>query len=336
VNVLPPTRLGRLRLAALAVLPVLAATGFLARTTWMPGASFTGTAGPLPDPLRDLPERLERHVRALATEVGPRNEDAPGLAAAEAYVRETLAVSGYAPERLSYPGRHTKVANVRAEHRGEGHPDEIVVVGAHYDAVVGTPGADDNASGVAAVLELARLFADRATDRTIRFLLWANEEPPSFQRDTMGSLVDAKASRARGDRIRVAYSLESIGFYSDAPDSQHYPRPFDLLYPSTGNFVAFVGSFADPAPVRRAIGAFRRVARIPSEGAAPPDVVPGAGWSDHWAYAQVGYPGVMVTDTAVFRNPEYHEAGDRPENLDYERMARVVEGMVAVIAGEAG
>lgn len=201
-------------------------------------------------------------------------------------------------------------------------------IGAHYDSVVGTPGADDNASGVAGMLEVARLIAEHPLPRTVRFVAWVNEEPPAFQKEAMGSLVDAKAARARGDDLRAVFALECLGTFSDAPGSQVYPQPFAALYPSVGDFIGVVGNFEGRSLVRHTVEVFRRHAQVPSEGLAGLEVIPGVGWSNHWAYWQVGYPALMITDTAPFRNHAYHEAGDVPARLDYVRMARVVEGAV--------
>jgi len=225
------------------------------------------------------------------------------------------------------------VRNLSVELEGSTLPDEILVVGAHYDSCAGLPGADDNASGVAAMMELSRLFAgaDVRPARTLRFIAFTNEEPPHFQGETMGSLVEAKRSAAAGEDIVGMLSLECLGYFSDDPGSQKYPAPLDSFYPDTGDFIGFVGDTSARSFVRRTIGLFREHAAFPSEGIAAPDSIPGIGWSDHWSYSQVGYPAVMVTDTAPFRNPNYHEPTDLPDTLDYERLARVTSGLAEVI-----
>ncbi len=167
-------------------------------------------------------------------------------------------------------------------------------------------------------------------------MAFANEEPPYFQTPAMGSVVYARRCRERGEQVVAMLSLETIGFYSDQPGSQHYPVPFGLLYPSTGDFVGFVGNTASRALVREAIGVFRASARFPSEGVAAPGALPGVGWSDHWAFWQEGYPAVMITDTAPFRNPDYHTRRDTPERLSYAPMARVVAGLERVVEALAG
>jgi Zn-dependent M28 family amino/carboxypeptidase len=197
--------------------------------------------------------------------------------------------------------------------------------------VRGSPGANDNASGAAAVLALARRFADRPQARTIRFVLFVNEEPPLFWTDQMGSLVYAREAKQRGDDIVAMLSLETMGCFLDEPGSQRYPPPFGMFYPDEGNFIAFVGMSSSGPLVERAVGAFRGACRFPSEGAALPSLVPRVGSSDHWSFWKQGYPALMVTDTAPYRYRHYHKPTDTPDKLDYERLARVVEGLDAVI-----
>jgi Zn-dependent M28 family amino/carboxypeptidase len=238
------------------------------------------------------------------------------------------------------------VHNLEVEIRGTTKPDEIVIIGAHYDNVDDCPAANDNGSGVAATLALARRFAPNLSHpgetpgpplfvppaRTLRFVLFVNEEPPNFQTEDMGSLVYARACRERGDNIVAMLSLETIGCYSNEPGSQTYPiKPIGWLYPNTGNFIAFVGDYRSRRLVRQAIGTFRQSTQFPSEGAALPGWIAGVGWSDHWAFWQAGYPAVMVTDTAPFRYPHYHKTSDTPEKLDYQQMARVTKGIEAVM-----
>ena len=208
----------------------------------------------------------------------------------------------------------------------------VTFVVAHYDSVPDCPGADDNASGVAVLLALARAVDDRAAPRTIRFVAFVNEEPPHFWNESMGSLHYAKACKDRGDDIVAMLSLESLGYYRDEPGSQKYPPIVSWFYPSRGDFVGFVGDLSSRWLVHESIRTFRGAASFPSEGAALPSFVAGVGWSDHWSFWQVGYPGVMVTDTAPFRNPHYHTAGDTPDTLDYDRLARVTAGLVTVVA----
>ena len=238
--------------------------------------------------------------------------------------------AGLEPRRQTYELHGRACHNIEAEIRGV--RPEIVVIGAHYDSVFGSPGANDNGSGVAAMLALARRFAGKPAGQTLRFVAFVNEEPPYFQTEQMGSLVYASRCKARGDQISAMISLETIGYFSDAPRSQIYPSPgLGFFYPTTGNFIGFVGNLPSRALLRRALGIFREQGKLPSQGAALPAVVPGIGWSDQWAFWQCGYPAIMVTDTAPFRYPHYHERTDAPDKLDYDRFALVVSGMEKVI-----
>jgi hypothetical protein len=308
----------------------------------MPGTSYTGPLPPLSEEERALARTLEEHVRKLAADIGERNVSLPReLRRAADYIEETLGRAGHDVRRHGYEADGMTCHNLEAEVAGEERKEEIVVVGAHYDSVLGSPGANDNATGVAALLALARRFAPgeaRAArlPRTLRFVAFVNEEPPFFQTDLMGSLVYAKECRRRGEKIAGMLSLETMGSYSDEPGSQSYPFPFSLFYPSTGNFIGFVGDHASRDLVRRVVGSFRRHARFPSEGGAVPGFVPGVSWSDHWSFSKQGFPAVMVTDTAPFRYAHYHTAEDTPDKVDCERIARVVFGLEKVIRELAG
>jgi hypothetical protein len=298
----------------------------------MPGHSHKGPLPPLTAEETQLRDRLRGHVAVLAGEIGDRNIlQYRALRQAADYIATRFRGLGLEVREEPYRVDDQEVVNLAAEVKGAIHPDEMVVIGAHYDTVPGSPGANDNGSGVAALLELARIFADKKPARTIRFVAFVNEEPPYFQTDEMGSRVYARHARERGEKIVAMLSLETIGCYSDAPKSQHYPPPFNLFFPDTGNFIGFVSDLGSRALLQRTIGTFRATTRFPSEGLAAPGWVQGIGWSDHWSFRQEGYPAVMVTDTAPFRYHFYHETDDTPEKLDYGRMARVVAGIGRVV-----
>jgi hypothetical protein len=299
----------------------------------MPGQSHQGPLPPLTDEQRTLEQELHSHVQTLAGQIGERNVFRHDrLVMAADYIRTTLAGAGYEVRRQPYEVEGKICENVETEVRGSRRPDDIMVIGAHYDSVQGSPGANDNASGVAAMLALARVFAKTHQARTLRFVAFTNEEPPLFQTKHMGSRVYARRSRERGEMIVLMLSLETMGYYSNEPGSQHLMFPLNLIYPSTGNFIAFVSNSKNGFLVRQLVGSFRQQAQFPSEGGALWGLIPGVGWSDHWAFWKEGYPAVMVTDTALFRYPAYHSNADRPEFVQYERMARVVSGLHAVIA----
>jgi hypothetical protein len=307
--------------------------------TVMPGRSHEGSLPPLGAEEVALAGALAAHVQKLAGTIGERRAGAGnGLEQAAHYLAQRLAETEAAGhgrvsrESLGPAGLHAE--NLIWELPGR--TPELVIVGAHYDSAHSTPGANDNASGVAAALELVPRLAKRRFAKTVRVVLFANEEMPYFQGLGMGSALHARGCRARGEPVLAMLALESLGYYSEAPGSQRYPSPVDLLYPSRGNFIGFVGNLSSRALVRRAVGAFRARAPFPSEGAALPELLPGVGWSDHSSFWREGYPAVMVTDTAVFRDPHYHQPTDTPEHLDYERMARVVLGLLDVVSALAG
>lgn len=324
----------RLLLAALAAVAggAILVAGFGTFCMYMPGESWQGELAPLDPEQLALRDRLQRHVEVLAGEIGTRTaRNRPALEAAGDYIEKEFREMGYVPatETFGEPGWR----NLYVDIYGGRRRDEIIVVGAHYDSVAWTPGADDNASGVAGMLEIARALRGRPLARSVRFIAFANEERPFFGGDDMGSRVAAKRSLDRGERIVGMLSLEMIGFFSDEPRSQRYPRVIRRFYPRRGDFIGFVSNLRSRALLHEVIGAFRERARFPSEGLAAPEwLVPDVRRSDNDSYWFYGFPAVMVTDTSNFRNFNYHYAGDLPATLDYDRMARVVAGLVETIA----
>lgn len=324
-------RMKMLTLALLAA-PVVAGGVAWFYMVRMPGSSYGGPLEPLSDAEARHREATERDVMKLAGEIGERNHRRPeALGASADYIESELRLAGYAVARQTYEAGGMPFQNLEATLGGSTYPEKIVVVGAHYDSAPDCPAANDNASGVAALLALARAFAGAPQPKTVRFVAFTNEEPPHFQTASMGSLHYAKRCREQNERITAMLSLETMGYYRDEPGTQQYPFPFSLFYPKTGDFIAFVGDLSSRALVHEAVASFREHARFPSEGAAIPDSVQGAGWSDHWSFWQHGYPAIMVTDTAPFRYPHYHTPDDTPDKVDYDRLARVVAGLRDVI-----
>ena len=313
----------------------------------MPGRSHVGDLPAFTPEEWQLSAAIRRDVEHLAGNIGQRNVWNPTLLAeAELWLGKELATLGLRVGRQAYQAGDAECANLDATI--EAHPEsrtrgEIVVVGAHYDAVHGCPAANDNGTGVAATLAIARHFAARHAAgwrgaRALRVVLFVNEEPPFFWTELMGSVVYAKACKARGEKIVAMITPETIGCYKDGPGTQHYPAlpvPGFLQirrhYPDVGNFIAFLGMSSSYTLVRRCVGAFRATTPLPSIGAALPGFVPGVGSSDHWSFWREGYPSLMVTDTAPFRYEHYHKATDTPDKIDYERTARVVGGLVRVV-----
>lgn len=308
----------------------------------MPGRSFAGPLPPLTPTQLSLSEMLRDSVRTLSDDqdhlgrVGNRSTFYPRrFAAAAAWLHDELTAAGYSEIEEIFTARGAPAPNLAVCVPGTIAPGQIIVVGAHYDAYQGSPGADDNASGTAACLALARMFRNQPQARTLRFVFFVNEEPPAFQTPDQGSWVYARKCRAANDDIRAMLSLESIGFYSDNPGSQLYPRPLNWLYPDTGNFIGFVTNWSNRDLNRRLIALWRDKVQFPSEGGSLPGFFPGVDWSDHWSFWKEGYPALMITDTATFRNPHYHTSGDTTDTLDFERMARVVEGVQILITSLA-
>jgi len=325
-------RRGLIRMIALAgILPLLFLIIWLF-VVRMPGPAFSGPLPPLTPNQEQLRTALAGHVRALAHDIGVRSDATyANVQRAAAYIERTLRGLGYDVVSLEFSADNRTFRNLEATLRGTSRPQEVVVLGAHYDTAEGAPGADDNASGVAGVLELARIFAQERQSRTVRFVFFPNEEPPSFPTADMGSRHYATAARERNDQIVAMLSIESIGYYDTEKRSQRYPFPLNLAYPDVGDFIGFVSNLKSRSLLHRAIAAFRTHATLPTQGAAAPAWVPGVWWSDHWSFWREGYHAIMITDTAPYRNPFYHTAQDTPDKLDYGRMARVVHGLTRVV-----
>jgi hypothetical protein len=301
----------------------------------MPGRSHSGPLPPLTKSEKVIQQHLEGIVRFLSDEIGERNVwQSDSLDITAQYLERAIENLGYPVRSEEFPSRGKTVRNLVAEIPGTSQSltDEIVVVGAHYDTVAGSPGADDNATGVAAIIEIARLLRLRTLGRTVRFVAFVNEEPPFFQTESMGSFVHARHARDRGDNIIAMLSIESIGYYLDEPGSQQYPPGLSRFYPNQGDFITFVSNVSSGRLVRRSIESFRKHAQFPSEGIAAPAWIPGLDWSDQWAFWKHDYRAIMVTDTAVYRHPGYHTNLDTPEKIDYARAARVVRGLAQVVA----
>ncbi len=258
------------------------------------------------------------------------------LAAAAEYIAGEMSRAGWDVkyETFGVPlgaGRTAQCVNLVAERLGT-DSNEWVIVGAHYDTAEGTPGANDNASGVAVLLELMRRSERWPVRRSLRFVAFANEEPPFFLTQWMGSEVHACSALERGERISAMIALETMGFFSDEPGTQRYPLPlFNLWFPGRGNFVALVGNLGSARTIARAARRLSRATELPVHWAALPAVVTGVAWSDHYPFFRRGIPAFMVTDTAPFRYPWYHTANDTPEKLDYLRLAVLADGLESLL-----
>ncbi|MFC0253089.1 M28 family peptidase [Massilia consociata] len=300
----------------------------------------TDSASPAPSSSPDLSVRLKSHVQAIASK--EHNTATPReLEKAARHIETTLQGYGYGLRRQEYEADGQKVRNIEVSVSNTApgaRPERIFIVGAHYDSARGAPGANDNGSGTAAVLELARLLKTMQPSRgtEVKFVFFVNEEPPFFMGEEMGSMQHARELKAAGHKVAGALILETIGWYSDAPNSQKLPPGLEKHYPSTGNFIAFVGTLESSALVRQALAAFKAQSDFPAEGLAAPAHVMGVTLSDHSSYNRHGYPALMITDTAFMRYPYYHTAADTPDKLDYASMARVVKGLARTIESLAG
>lgn len=323
----------KLRITFVAVtLALIAGVLWLFQMTYMPLKSYAGPLPSMSHEQEELRERLSAHVKYLSVTIGERNiRRAGSLQKTVEYISDNLQSGGYSPTEQSYSLNGQSVSNIEAVLVGTETTKGTVIVGAHYDSVVGTVGADDNASGVAAVVELARRLQGSKLRRSVRFLFFVNEEPPYFQTENMGSVVYARELRHQDAQVSAMISLEMLGFYSDAQGSQRYPPVLGLFYPNRGDFIAFVGNTESRDLVRRSVRSFRETTCFPSEGLAAPADWPGVGWSDQWAFWQKSFPAIMITDTALFRSPHYHTPSDTTEKVDFEKAARVVDGVGRLI-----
>jgi hypothetical protein len=286
---------------------------------------------------QEVAGRLRATVVHLAAEVGERNLDKSwNLATATDDLARTLEKMGYEVQRQGFVVGDAPVQNLEVRVPGGEQGGQAVVVGAHYDTRAGTPGADGDASGVAAIIELARAFRDKRLKRTVRLALFANGEEPHFQTEQMGSRVYAKDLVVRGIPVTGMVSIDGIGAYSTAPGSQHFPKELASHYPATASFVAVVGTEASRALVDQVTASMKQHATLPVVGDVVAQEIPFGSASDHWAFASLGTPALMITDTAAFRYAHYRQKTDLPAELDFDRMARVVVGLRKAIEDLAG
>jgi len=271
-------------------------------------------------------QNLYKHVEYLSVNIGERHlwrENS--LAKAADYIESAFADDGYAVRRQTYSCYGKNVSNLIAEKTGR--DDEVIVIGAHYDTVPGTPGADDNASAVAALLELGRLHKRGLYRKTLLFVAFVNEEPPCFGSHNMGSMVYANHLKEQGISVEVMISLEMIGFFSKER-IQNYPLPgMFLFYPKTADFIGVVGNFRSSKYVSFLKKGMRRYSKIDSRSLTAPEYLGGINLSDNYSFWHHGYRAVMITDTSFFRNRNYHQETDTIDTLDFESMAEVVKGL---------
>ncbi|MFC1666328.1 M28 family peptidase [Candidatus Omnitrophota bacterium] len=282
-----------------------------------------------------LVEKLKGHVYKLSHDIGDRSVfEYEKLKQAEQYIARQFTSFGYKIEFQDYAVYNKTVRNIIAIKEGTARPEEIIILGAHYDTCF-NPGADDNASGVAVLLELARNLSGISLNRTLKFIAFTNEEPPFFKTEDMGSMVYVREARKRKEDIKASLVFESVGYYTDNPNSQQYPLLFGLFYPNKGNFIAIAGNFSSRWLVKRVVTSFKSKTQFPIESVVTFSFVPGVDFSDNWSFWEGDYPSIMITDTAFYRNPGYHGVLDTYEKLDYKGMGELVKGFSAVSIGLA-
>ncbi len=307
----------------------------LAYITWMPRPQLESYADEIE--ISGLLERLKTHVERLSiSKIGRNQIQQDNLTPARVYIANEFSALGYEVKYQNYELYGHEFSNIIVDIDSVDHTSPVLIVGAHYDSVPGSPGANDNASGVAALLEVARYLKNiEETKYRIRLIAFANEEPPYFQTEEMGSAVYVKSMTESEEQILGMISIETIGYYTNREGSQTYPKLFHLLYPDQGNFVSFIGNLQSRELVTSSISIFRKNCRVPSEGIASPAFIPGVGWSDHWSFWVSGHKAIMITDTAPYRYPHYHKASDTPDKLNYDQYSRVVHGLFKVVEGIA-
>jgi hypothetical protein len=301
-----------------------AALGFVCTA---PGISFPGAAGALTEEEGELSRDLKFSVQHLAADIGARGGQKTGaLQEARESIERELRSAGLSPVETSFDGGGSQLYNLQADLVGK-NASEVVILGAHYDTMPYSPGADDNASGCAALIAIARSLRRESFERTVRFVFFAGSEGPIAGTENMGSRAVARAAKAKNEHVVVMLSLDNLGFYSDADGSQTRPLPLTPCYPSHGDFVAFVGNFSSRGILHKCVSDFRRFAQIPSACACLPGWIPGLSNGDQASFWREGIPAVLVTDTGALRNANYQLQTDTADRLDYTRLTRAVEAL---------
>ena len=291
--------------------------------TWFVLSQPIGSTNTLRDSPKVNPETLRQYVEVLSKTLPARIGEEKALIPTVQWIESRLQAYG-TPQRQTYKVLGESFHNIILSFGPE--TKSRVVVGAHYDTADGLSGADDNASGVAGLIELARLLSTAKLSSRIELVFYPLEEPPYFRSTDMGSYIHAESLKKADKEVSLMMSLEMIGYFSDKPKSQHYPAPLlDLIYPSKGNFIAIVANLSNMMTVRKVKKSFQQASTLPVYSINAPALIPGIDFSDHRNYWAMGYPAVMITDTAFARNTAYHTAKDTADRLDYQKMAQVIE-----------
>lgn len=274
--------------------------------------------------------QLYTHVEHLSVTIGSRSVvEYDKIEAAKRYIVSCLTAFGYVPDLQDYDYEGRTFSNIIVTIPGAEYQEETVIVGAHYDTVYGTPGADDNASAVAVLLEMCRALKGFAPGRTLKLIFFTLEEPPVFRTEYMGSYVYAKDAKSRNENITAMICLEMVGYFSDQKGGQSFPLPLmSTMYSTTPDFIAVVGNLKSRSLVEKVKNSLRKASRVPVESLTSVSAVPGVDLSDHRSFWEMGYPAVMVTDTAFYRNPNYHSEHDMIDTLDFNSMADLLKGLL--------
>lgn len=279
----------------------------------------------------EISENIKEIVRFLSLDIGWRDyENYANLQEAKRYIVDRFKDLGYEVTTMPYEIEGRVFKNIIAQRHDSPDSGETVVVAAHYDSCR-NPGADDNASGIAGMIELARLLKEERTKAKLKFIAFVNEEPPFFGTEKMGSRVYAKRAKAQGERIKAAIILDLIGYYKEGRNSQRYYPLMGPFYSNEGNFIAFLGNFASRNVIHSLKGYFANQTSFPVESLIAPSFTPGVNFSDHWSFWKEGFRAILITDTAFMRNPHYHSFSDLPETLDYGKTAQMVSGLKKAI-----
>jgi Zn-dependent M28 family amino/carboxypeptidase len=278
------------------------------------------------------------HVKHLSDTIGSRSFSEPSkIALTRDYIADTLRSHGLNPVLQDFMVGNTTFSNITITIDGQSFPEEIIVIGAHYDTVFGTPGADDNAGATAILLEMARILNDSHLARTLKLVFFVLEEPPVFGTTNMGSRIFARRAREKNMDIQAMISLEMVGYFSDEKRKQAFPLPLmTLFYSTTPNFIAVVGNLKSKALVKQVKKGLKTGCTVPVETLATPSIVPGVGLSDHASFWKEGYPAIMITDSAFYRNPNYHQSTDTKDTLNYQTMAELLKGVIYVARDLSG
>jgi len=287
----------------------------------------------LPYELVTSPQRMQRDVEFLCGELSPRHhERRDNLDLAAEWIADEFRRAGIVVEYQDYDLADGRYRNVVGFREGLDVEAPVRIIGAHYDAFGESPGADDNASGIAVLLELVRTLPAARPKRSQYFVAFSTEEPPFFGTEGMGSYVFARALHERGTEVDLMVAMDLVGYFTETPRSQRFPLPgMGLLYPRTGNFLAVVGDLRSGRTLKRVKTSMARLTDFPIHSFRAPAAVPGVMWSDHRSFREFDMPAVLLTDTAFLRNPWYHSELDTPDTLDYGRMAEIVRGLHAIV-----